>query len=737
MDKPARRMILVSNRLPITTEQLPNGQFVVHKSSGGLVAGLSEIHQAEDTIWVGHCGLYSTDSGYATLKQQLAADRLIAVDLPQADYSAYYNNTCNRLLWPLSHYFPDFIHFSPEDWAAYERVNQRFAAAVMTIAEPGDHIWVHDYQLMLLPALLRHAQPNLSIAYFHHIPFPTSELFRILQPRTAILEGLLGADMIGFHTHDYVRHFLTSVKRILGSTTHLDHIHHQDRRIKVVAQPLGVDVRMIQQHGTTQHITPSPQVMQLAQHNNNRTVLLGVDRLDYTKGIPERLLAFRQLLQRYPQYRGQVTLLQISVPSRSEVHNYAELRAEVERLVGQINGEFATPDYTPIQYLYRGFSQAEIIAFYKLAQIAVVTPLRDGLNLVCKEYVAAHDDGDGVLILSEMAGAAAEMGEALLVNPYDIYGLAEAMHTALTMPEAERRHRMAHLRNRVMEHDNIAWLRAIKQDWHDVAQRNHSLSTSLQGTAHNQLLTTIAQTKRCFIFLDYDSALLNPVRQTDNTHMELLHALGNIPNIELAVITDRSQQFCAQHFGRCAVHLVAENGAYLRLHNRGEDWEIPHGVEEFSAIEADVMRLLEHYTQCVAGSYIENKSFALAWHFGAADATFAHSQAHDLAVALAQLLENTLFGVISDQEKVEVRPVIANKGHAIAHILHYLHRNPDDLLITIGAPTLYADVVQVIPNHTLAFHIEAPGLFAKYHFDSAESTQQLLRQFEIRSTQIM
>jgi trehalose 6-phosphate synthase/phosphatase len=365
------------------------------------------------------------------------------------------------LIWPLFHYFPENIQIVLNEVEAYQKTNELFCQTICDILQPGDKVWVQDYQLMLLPHLLRKAHPNLSIAYFHHIPFPAFEIFRIIQTRINILEGLLGADIIGFHTLDYVRHFLISVNRILDFPVHLDEIYYQNRKIKAIAHPLGVDVNMIDQTTTPE----SKKVKNLRKKIGEHIVLLSIDRLDYTKGIPERLEAYRCLLKKHPEYIGKIILIQICVPTRTDILSYRKLRANVERLVGQINGEFGEAEYSPVQYFYRSFSRDELIAFYKVAHIAIVTPLRDGLNLVCKEYVASRTQNDGVLILSEMAGAAAEMTQALLVNPYDTEAFAETIDQALKMNPQESTSRMTQLRAQTIHYSNINWIHDFIEKW--------------------------------------------------------------------------------------------------------------------------------------------------------------------------------------------------------------------------------------------------------------------------------
>ncbi|MBS0351084.1 MAG: bifunctional alpha,alpha-trehalose-phosphate synthase (UDP-forming)/trehalose-phosphatase [Proteobacteria bacterium] len=725
------RMILVSNRLPVTAELNKNNQrFILKKSSGGLVTGLREIHNDPGCLWVGHCGLFQEDSRYQSLKAKLSEERLIAVDLPKSEYEDFYCGASNNEIWPLFHYFPDYIESAANNWPAYEYINQEFAKKILSLTKPGDQIWVHDYQLMYLPALLRNANPELSIAYFHHIPFPSFELFRILQARTAILTGLLGADLIGFHTYDYVRHFIQSVTRLLGNSAKLDEILYQNRRIKVIAQPLGVDIKSIKKSITKNHQQQT--VLQLAREIGNRTVLLGIDRLDYTKGLPQRLMAFRQLLHQFPEHIGKVILIQICVPTRSDILRYIHLRAEVEQLVGQINGEFGAPGYTPVQYLYRSFNENEIMAFYRLARIAIVTPLRDGLNLVCKEYVAVREDEDGILILSEMAGAAAEMGEALLINPYDINQFTQALHQGLTMDVKERHQRLAKLRARIIKNDNIFWLQNFIQNWQATVKRNHTHSVLLQVQGFNNLINRIEPTKRCFIFLDYEVTLAPGSSQFDQStpsleNVELIDQLASIEQLEFTLLTHRSRDFCNDYFVDLPINIIAEQGTLIQLY-RDRIWQTPLETEEFSVIKDKIMDLLQVYTQQVPGAYIEAKQFSLTWHYQQCEPIFGEARARELVAAIAQLLENTLFGAFHHNKMLSIRPLITNKGYAVGKILqHQQYNTAQDTLFTLGNDETDETMYQISPQNNIAIHVGAPNLFAKYHLNSVTDVHTFLK----------
>jgi trehalose 6-phosphate synthase/phosphatase len=353
----------------------------------------------------------------------------------------------------LLHYMAAALPLRVGDWDAYEAVNQRFADAIADVLEDGDQVWIHDYQLLLVPALLRQRAPGTSIGFFLHVPFPSSEVFGVLPQRDQLLAGMLGADLIGFHTASYKRHFANTALRFLGAPTDLDRVRWDEREVEIGAFPMGVEAQAFA------NLAAVDEVRRRAQSYRQPGVrlIVGIDRLDYTKGIQRRLLAFEALLHHHPDLRGGIRLVQVAVPSRESVEAYRELRDEVDATVGRIQGEFATSSWSPIHYLYRNLSLEEIVALYRSADVLLVTPLRDGMNLVAKEYVASRPDEDGVLVLSEFAGAAAELSEALLVNPYDVDATADAVQLALEMTAEERQARMRRMHAWVREHNVYRW----------------------------------------------------------------------------------------------------------------------------------------------------------------------------------------------------------------------------------------------------------------------------------------
>lgn len=449
------RLLIVSNRLPITIRRQGAAMRVV-RSAGGLATGLRGPHERSSGWWVGWPGslegLDNTDLFEA--RRQLHEMRAIPVTLQVEEATTFYEGISNGVLWPLFHDRLDRLPLHLTGWDAYEAVNSRFADVVAGIWQADDLIWVHDFQLMRLPKLLRERLPTARIGFFLHVPFPNPEVFLVLPVRKWLVEGMLGADLIGFHTRRYRGHFTAAVRRLFGLEMDADeHLRYEGRAVRLGMFPIGVDARDFNQRASERAV--SNRVLQHRAHQGK--MLLGIDRLDYSKGIRRRFVSFERLLLQHPELRGHVRLVQVAVPSRGGVKAYRRFRQQVELLVARINGRFATPDWTPIQYIHRAVDDEELVALYRAADVMLVTPLRDGMNLVAKEFVASRTDEGGVLVLSEFAGAADELTDALIVNPYDIEGVAAAMRQALAMDGAERRRRMRALRERVFQNDVHAW----------------------------------------------------------------------------------------------------------------------------------------------------------------------------------------------------------------------------------------------------------------------------------------
>lgn len=720
------KLVIVSNRLPVTLYKDGDGKQQLKKSSGGLVSGLREIHEQNNSLWVGYLG--ALDGSVAAIDQFLDDNALVDVTMTNKIYDKYYNGYANGTLWPLFHNFLATMSISDGHWHAYVKANQLFAERIQMFINPNDRIWVHDYQLMLLPRMLRNHYPDLKIAYFHHIPFPSSEIFRAIPRRKELIDGLLGADYIGFHTYDYVRHFLQSTQRLAGIKTKVNEIIFEDRPIKVAAHPLGVDFKAFSTSRSSV-FENNPEYLK----DKDRVTILGIDRLDYTKGLPERLKSFARFLEFYPEFVGKVRLIQICVPSRQDIGSYNRIRSQVERLVGKINGEFSRTDYIPVEYIFRSIPQNEVVDLYKQADVMLVTPLRDGLNLVCKEYIAARTDLDGCLILSEFAGSASEMGEALQVNPYDIDTVARTLKKALSMPYSERTRRVKILRRRMQENDNISWAKSFIKMWEHHDQDNMKSSLPLIENQQEDLIKSLCSKKRIFLFLDYDGTLA-PIRQRpelalpDKNLDAVMESLDACPQIKVSIVTGRPKDFCEKYLTRYQVSFVAEHGSFLK--GIGEkEWEQVIAIpgEEIKAIRSEILELLELYQKSVPNSHIEVKDTCIVWHYRESEPIFASQQAQILAESLEQMLAKTTWSVYHGKKSLEIRQSLAHKGFGVETILEresWDHTN--DALVTVGDDTTDEDMHRVHPDDNDSIHIGSASAYSKFYLDSPEKLYEFL-----------
>ncbi|BBZ02598.1 trehalose-phosphate synthase [Mycolicibacterium chitae] len=461
--------VVVANRLPIDMERHPDGSVTWKRSPGGLVTALEPLLRKRRGAWIGWAGLAEDDVD--TIDEPIVEEdlRLQRVRLSAEDIAQYYEGFSNATLWPLYHDVIVKPEYRREWWDRYVVVNRRFAEATARTAAPGATVWIQDYQLQLVPKMLRMLRPDLVIGFFLHIPFPPVELFMQMPWRTEITEGLLGADLVGFHLAGGAQNFLVLARRLIGANTsrasigvrsRFGEVHYGFRTVKVGAFPISIDSAALDQRAKNRDIRRRAREIR-AELGNPRKILLGVDRLDYTKGIDVRLEAFTELLEEGRADRNDTVLVQLATPSRERVESYRMLRDDIERQVGHINGEFGEVGQPVVQYLHRPVPRDELIAFFVAADVMLVTPLRDGMNLVAKEYVACRSDLGGALVLSEFTGAAAELRRAYLVNPHDLDGVKDAIEAALNQTAEEGRQRMRTLRRQVLTHDVDQWARSF------------------------------------------------------------------------------------------------------------------------------------------------------------------------------------------------------------------------------------------------------------------------------------
>jgi trehalose 6-phosphate synthase/phosphatase len=650
------RLLIVSNRLPVSVRIAADGPHLI-PASGGLARGLAPWHERCDSLWIGWPGDLARTSSHqrSRVDAHLRKRGIVAVDLSRAQIDRYYHGFANRVLWPLFHYLIDRVPVDASGWDAYREVNQRFADVVAREYRFGDTIWVHDYQLMLVPALLRDQLPHVRIGFFLHVPFPSSEVFRILPWRREILNGLLGADLVGFHTSAYMRHFLASLLHVDGVEPEVDRVRVGQRDVRLGVFPMGIDAvafgRLARDPGVIDDAAA------VRREAGERQILLGVDRLDYTKGIPRRLEAVHRLLQNRPDLRDRIRYIQIAVPSRGEVDSYERFKRHLEETVGRINGACGTLHSTPVHYVHRSVSMRELAALYCAADVMLVTPLRDGMNLVSKEFVAAREDEDGVLILSEFTGAAAELDGALVVNPYDIDAVAACIERALTMPVAERKGRMRSMRRRVAAQTSDVWAETFLGQLASVPEGE---GAPVRLSAHRSLWELVPRASRqrpVRLLLDYDGTLVPLARMPDlaapdEDLLGLLGELATAPWIQLEIVSGRPRDTLQRWLGHLHVTLWAEHGFWHRPHPEGA-WEA--AVNHPQDWTARIMPMLQQFTASTPGSHIEIKDASVAWHYRLAQEEFGTRQAHELRMLLGDVLSNQPLEVLEGKKVIEVR----------------------------------------------------------------------------------
>lgn len=720
------KTIIVSNRLPISINNTEAG-LVYQPSAGGLATGLGSIYKQDDNIWIGWPGMFvDSKKQEQEIIDELKKENMSPVFLTELDQEHYYEGFSNSIIWPLFHYFTQYCEFKQEDWYYYKSVNQKFCDAILEHAKDGDIIWVHDYQLMLLPTMLREKLPNASIGFFNHIPFPSYEIFRCLPWRESTIRGLLGADMIGFHTYDDMRHFLSTVSRIEGVEHEMGHLKAHDRIIKVDALPMGIDYKKYSQ-AVTSSATQKEMKRFMASISTDK-LILSIDRLDYSKGIPQRLAGFAAFLEKYPEFQGKVSLILLVVPSREHVETYKELKEELELLVGRINGKYSTLDWTPIHYFYRALPFNQLSALYGLADVALVTPLRDGMNLVCKEYVASRIDQTGVLVLSEMAGAAKELTEAILINPNDQLEIVEGLKTALTMPEEEQVIRMADMQQKLQRYDINHWvemfmngLATAKLEQKKLKERN------LNEKAEGNLIRSYKSSKNRLLLLDYDGTLQyfheNPQSASpDQELMPLLETLISDKKNRLVIISGRDRATLQKWLGHLDVEFVAEHGVWLK--EKGVDWKQVDNLRgEWKSEIRDILKL---YVDRTPGSLIEEKDYSLVWHFRKAEQGLGDLRARELLSNLQYLTGNMDVHVMEGNKVIEIKNAGVNKGNGA---MKWLAKDKFDFIFTAGDDWTDEDIFHVMPPEAYSLKVGDGNSEARFNVHGVDDIRRILAKF--------
>jgi trehalose 6-phosphate synthase/phosphatase len=729
------RLIIISNRLPFSIERAGE-EIIVRQSSGGLVSAIkSYFEQANtdaevytDKVWIGSMDASPDDWKLAEETGTMRCDfKVVPVFPEKCVYEDYYNGFSNSNLWPLFHYFPSLVENKMEYFEAYKKINQLFADTVTDFYQPGDVIWVHDYHLMLLPQMLRNKIPDATIGYFLHIPFPSYEIFRLMPTewKKQILDGVLGADLVGFHTHDYVQHFIQSAKMILQAESQFNSIQYNNRLIKVDLFPIGIDYQKFRDACIDENVVGIS--TSLEEKFYNQKIIFSVDRLDYTKGLNYRLDSYEDFLTRHPEWIGKVVFILNIIPSRDNIQTYSDRKRMIDEKVSTINGRFSSLHWQPILYRYNHLNFEALCALYQVADIALITPLRDGMNLVAKEYVASCID-KGVLILSELTGAANELSEALLVNPTDILEVSNAIDTALRMSLVEQRSRLSYMQRRLAEYNVLKWINDFLDCLVQIKKEQEALKVNvLREQTIQKIITEFNEAKKRCILLDYDGTLapyqkLPSMAAPSDELIQLLTQLTADEANEVIIISGRDAQTLERWLGRLPLNLVAEHGAMVRYRN--EEWK--ELVTVSTEWKEQIRPLMQLFVDRCAGSFIEEKKSTLAWHYRNTYTELGFNRSRELRNSLLQLTANTSLQVIDGNKVLEVRTVGVDKGATATNMLATIS---PEFIICLGDDATDEDMFRILRDKGYTIKIGRGSTAARYTILSQREVFPFLRRF--------
>lgn len=701
------------------------GEISFTPSEGGLATGLGSIYRETNNIWIGWPGMEISDEAVQQkVQQELGEQNLKAVFLTQEEINHYYEGFSNEILWPVFHYMPTYARYHQQYWDYYYAVNEKFRDVILQNMEPGDTIWIHDYQLLLLPGLLRSAVPDATIGFFQHIPFPSFELFRMIPWRVELLDGLLGADLIGFHTFDDARHFVSAARGLTSAISSSNEISYNNRNIVVDSFPMGIDSKKF--HELTKEPLVREYIAELKKSFENTRLILSIDRLDYSKGILQRLRAYELLLQLNPDYVGSIVLYMIVVPSRDNVQQYKELLDEIDKTVGGINARYRTMNWQPVSYFYRSLPVEELSALYATAEICLVTPMRDGMNLVCKEYIASRENGDGVLILSEMAGASKELSDAIIVNPNNIHAIMLAIEEALAMPLAEQKRRMQLMKEIVMKFNVSHWVKLFMTRLKEVKQMQVSMfARHISETSGNNIKRLYANAENRLIFLDYDGTLVGfsadiEMAAPDEELYTILEKLAEDPANRVVIVSGRNPEFLEKWFGALHIDMVAEHGAWTKSAHKG--WQSLPGLN--AQWKKEFFPVLEAFADRTPGAFIEEKDFSLVWHYRKVEESLGELRSNEIMSTLRYLAEDKGLQVLPGNKVVEIKNIEINKGKAA---LSFLQEGAYDFNMAIGDDYTDEDIFKALPSTAVSIKVGSQVSAARYSINDYREVRKFLK----------
>ncbi|HEU4633765.1 MAG TPA: bifunctional alpha,alpha-trehalose-phosphate synthase (UDP-forming)/trehalose-phosphatase [Flavisolibacter sp.] len=726
-----KRLFIVSNRLPVNITG-DDETAEIQPSSGGLVTAINSYlqngeNEFAETFWIGVPGCNKATWQKAIRQLPRSSYTYLPVFIYKEQYENYYNGFSNSVVWPLFHYFPSYVEYKPEYYDHFQRANEHFCEVLVRQLRPGDTVWIHDYHLLPLAQLLREAIPELTIGFFLHIPFPSYEVFRLL-PTTwqqQLLKGILGADLIGFHTIDYASHFLQSIQMVLGLDNERNILRHDNRLIKVDVFPISIDYAHFNNAFDDQQVRHLRE--SLLERTTNQKIIFSVDRLDYTKGVQNRLKAYELFLQQNPDYQNKVVFVMVIVPSRDTIPKYAERKRIIDERISQVNSRMGNIHWQPVIYRYNSLPFEEMVALYTACDLALITPLRDGMNLVSKEFVSSRKDGKGVLVLSEMAGAARELTDALTINPNDIREIAQKIKTGLEMDGEEQRQRIEAMQSRIKNYDVQIWADDFMTELRNIKEKQNSFQVKfIDHMSKRELFDAYRSGTKRLLLLDYDGTLVPFAANPDNAIpgkalLDLISGLSAGEGNDVYVISGRNSSWLDKHFGAMPVNLVSEHGARFKWKN--SEWVTQ--VNTHSEWKQQVYHIMEMYVRRCANSFIEEKDFSIVWHYRNANPDQGKLRASELSIELNEYTRPRQLEVLAGNKIIEVRNSGTDKGTAIKKILD---RGDYDFIFAVGDDRTDEDMFRQLADMKNSFTIKvgSEASYAHYNLHTPQMVVSLL-----------
>lgn len=722
-----KRWIIVSNRLPLTKDPR-SGE--LGPSSGGLVAAITGIRSEQESLWIGAVppGI-SKEEWESSHKTTAAFSRYIPIFIKKRLYERYYNGTSNQVFWPLFHYQSDLVRYREEDWAAYKKVNEMFAEKILEVASENDLIWIHDFHLFLVAAYLKKKAPHLKVGFFLHIPFPSSEVFRQLPMREELMKALLEADLIGFHDYSYLRHFCTSLHSVLGLDSSLLRVETPKKTVQLGVFPVSIDSEKIKHASRTAAVKRLIKSYRRKQHYDY--AILGVDRLDYSKGIDLKLQTFAKMLRDHPGLRGKASLIQICVPTRTTVPEYEALKSDIERLVGEINGEFSKPNYIPVQYIYGSVTFPTLIALYKMARALLVTSKRDGMNLVALEYIAAQNPKrPGRVLLSEFTGAVSTLSHVVPINPWDIDKTSRVLAETLKTEKSAQAKNHKLMTSYLEGYTATDWAKSFLGSLDNIKLYRKKIQPNLELSSKGKTIQLPDKIRKCLsnkkplVLLDYDGTLVpihekpNQAKLSTKTRSALSGVLKS-RKIDIVVVSGRKRKFLVEQLGDLRVSMAAEHGA-MYLAKGSSRWEnLVHS--DTQSWYSMAKKIMEDYALRVPASFIEEKEFALSWHYRQSPKDFSTYQAKKLHEELELGLANCPVAILWGKKVIEARAVEANKGtFARWYIDGELDSAQEYVVVAVGDDQTDEDMFSSVPQGSITVKIGKGPTAANYRLASQD-----------------